>query len=618
MNSPQLSGAAYIEGQVKNLPDEPGVYRMLDAKSGVLYVGKARNLKKRVAAYTKPERLPLRLQRMIHLTVGLVVVVTRTEAEALLLESNLIKNLKPRYNILLRDDKSFPYIFIPSDHPWPMLLKYRGARSRPGDYFGPFASATAVNQSLAALQKAFKLRTCSDAMFASRTRPCLLYQIKRCSAPCVERISQADYQTEVETARLFLSGKSQEIKEGLSMRMAGASQAMHYEEAAFYRDQIRALSAIQARQDINLSETIEADAIAIHRGGEQSCIQVFFFRGGHNYGNRPYFPAHDAQVETGEILAAFLGQFYADKPPPPEILLSEEVPDTELLEEALTIRAGRKVRLTLPKRGDRHKLIEHAKLNAREALSRRLAENATQRRLLENLAELFGLENPPERIEIYDNSHIQGTNPLGAMVVAGPEGFRKSAYRKFNIKSPDLAPGDDFAMMKEVLGRRFKRALEEDPGRESGNWPELVLIDGGAGQLEAARQILGELGLNDLTLVGVAKGPDRNAGHERFFMTGREPFQLPQNDPVLFFLQRLRDEAHRFAIGAHRDRRSRAMIRSALDEISGIGASRKKALLAHFGSPSGVSEAALEELTAVPGISRAMAKKIHDHFHPGE
>ncbi len=618
MISPQLNGAVYIEGQVKNLPGEPGVYRMLDAKGGVLYVGKARNLKKRVAAYAKPERLPLRLQRMVHLTVGLVVVVTRTEAEALLLESNLIKTLKPRYNILLRDDKSFPYILIPSDHPWPMLVKYRGARSRPGDYFGPFASALAVNHSLAALQKAFKLRTCSDAVFASRTRPCLLYQIKRCSAPCVERVSQADYLAQVDTARRFLSGKSQEIKEEMSRRMALASEAMNYEEAAFYRDQVRALSAIQARQDINLAENIEADAIAIHRGGEQSCIQVFFFRGGHNYGNRPYFPSHGPEIETGEILAAFLGQFYADKPPPGEILLSEEVPDAQLLEEALTIRAGRKVRLATPKRGDRHKLIEHVRLNAREALSRRLAENATQRRLLENLADLFGLDAPPERIEIYDNSHVQGSNAVGAMVVAGPEGFRKSAYRKFNIKSPDIAPGDDFAMMKEVLGRRFKRALEEDPGRESGNWPDLLLIDGGAGQLEAARQTLTELGLDNLAMVGVAKGPDRHAGRERFFLAEREPFQLPENDPVLFFLQRLRDEAHRFAIGAHRDRRSRALVRSALDEISGIGASRKKALLAHFGSASGASEASLEELAAVPGISRTMAKKIHDHFHPGE
>ena len=614
---PLSTGVAVIERFLATLPGSPGVYRMLNLRGDVLYVGKAKNLKKRVVAYTRPERQTLRIQRMIAETAAMEVITTHTEVEALLLESNLIKTLGPRYNILLKDDKSFPHILLTAGHAWPQVLKVRGARgARAGEYFGPFASAGAVNQTLAALQRAFLLRSCTDAVFSGRTRPCLLYQIKRCSAPCVERIDQQSYMALVDQARAFLSGQSQRIQHDLVARMEAAAEVMDYEQAALYRDRIRALTRIQAHQDINPAEVAEADVVALHQAGGQSCVQVFFFRSGCNYGNRAYFPQHAQDAEAGEVMAAFLGQFYADKMPPREILLSQEPAEAEVVAAALSAKAGRKVAMTTPKRGDRRRLVEHAYDNAREALGRRLAESSAHGQLLEAVAELFGLDGRPARIEVYDNSHIQGTNAVGGMIVAGPDGFLKSAYRKFNIRSTELTPGDDFAMMREVLTRRFTRAQKEDPERERGQWPDLVLIDGGLGQLNATLTVLADLGIDDVAVVSIAKGPDRNAGRERFFQPGREPFSLPMKDPVLYFLQRLRDEAHRFAIGAHRTRRAGAMTRSPLDEVDGIGASRKKALLHHFGSAREVAAAGLADLEAVPGISRAMAKKIYDHFHP--
>jgi excinuclease ABC subunit C len=611
------SGVAVIEAQLATMPAAPGVYRMLNAKGDVLYVGKAKSLKKRVVAYTRPERQTLRIQRMISETVAMEVITTHTEVEALLLESNLIKKLAPRYNILLKDDKSFPHILITGDHDWPQVLKHRGARSRKGEYFGPFASAGAVNHTLAALQRAFLLRSCSDSVFSTRTRPCLLYQIKRCSAPCVERVSHDDYLALVAQARAFLSGQSQRIQRELAGQMEEASAAMDYEQAAVFRDRIRALARIQAHQDINPQDVDEADVVALHQAGGATCVQVFFFRSGCNYGNRAYFPAHAELVEPGEIMAAFLGQFYADKTPPRELLLSEVPNEPEVVAAALSEKAGRKVTVSIPKRGDRRRLVEHAYDNAREALGRRMAESGAQRKLLDGVAALFGLEAAPERIEAYDNSHIQGSDAIGAMVVAGPEGLVKNAYRKFNIRGTDLAPGDDYAMMREVLTRRFRRAQKEDPDRDRGGWPDLVLIDGGAGQLAVACEVFAELGIDDVAVVGIAKGPDRNAGREHFFMPGRAPFMLPANDPVLYFLQRLRDEVHRFAIGTHRARRAKGLSQSLLDDVPGIGARRKKALLHHFGSARGVAEAGLADLEAVEGISRTMAKKIYDHFHPG-
>lgn len=614
--APLSKGVEVISNFLETLPASPGVYRMLNAKGDPLYVGKAKNLKKRVAAYTRPDRQTLRIQRMIAETHSMEVITTHTEVEALLLESNLIKKLNPRYNILLKDDKTFPHILLTRDHDWPQVVKHRGARSRVGEYFGPFASAGAVTQTLNALQRAFLLRSCSDQVFSNRTRPCLLFQIKRCSAPCVDRIGHADYMALVEQARDFLSGRSTQIQKDLAARMDAASQAMDYEEAAAYRDRIRALARIQAHQDINPADVTEADVIALHQAGGASSVQVFFFRSGCNYGNRSYFPQQAQDQDAPQVMAAFLGLFYADKMPPREIILSQEPADLDIIATALSEKAGRKVTITTPKRGDRKRLVEHAHDNAREALGRKLAESSAQSTLLAGLADLFELDQPPARIEIYDNSHIQGSLAVGGMVVAGPEGFVKNAYRKFNIKSTDLTPGDDYAMMREVLTRRFARAQKEDPDRDQGGWPDLVLIDGGQGQLAAAQDVLQSLGIEDLALVSIAKGPDRNAGRERFFMDGRPPFSLDPRDPVLYFLQRLRDEAHRFAIGSHRARRSQAISQSSLDDVPGIGAARKKALLHHFGSARDVAGAGLADLESVPGISRGMAKKIYDHFHP--
>jgi excinuclease ABC subunit C len=547
------------------------------------------------------------------------IVVTHTEVEALLLESNLIKRLMPRFNVLLRDDKSFPYIALLDEHAFPQIAKHRGARVRKGAYFGPFASAGAVNQTLTAMQRAFLLRSCSDSVFSNRTRPCLLFQIKRCSAPCVGRIGEAEYAGLVAEARAFLSGRSREAQEGFAARMQQAADALDFETAALYRDRIRALTQVQSRQDINIESIGDADVVALHHEGGVASIQVFFFRGGRNCGNRPYFPRHDRADDPGEILAAFLGQFYDDKPPPGLVLLSAEVPERALLAEALSARAGHRVEVHVPERGDKRKAVEHALANAREALVRRRVDDARQAELLAGVAAAFGLPAPPERIEVYDNSHIMGREAVGAMVVAGSAGFMKSAYRKFNIR-PDgpggpVVAGDDYAMMRQVLSRRFARALRDDPDRDDGTWPDLVLVDGGAGQLEAAHAALAELGIEGLALVGVAKGPDRDAGRERFFMRGREPFQLPPGDPVLFFLQRLRDEAHRFAIGTHRARRSALIQGSALDEVPGIGPRRKKALLLHFGSARAVARAGLADLEAVNGIDRATARKIYDHFN---
>jgi excinuclease ABC subunit C len=610
-----LAGAAVLAGFVKNFPQKPGVYRMSNVAGDVLYVGKAKNLKKRVTSYLAIERMPLRLQRMVFDTHHCEVVITHTEAEALLLESNLIKQLKPRYNILLRDDKSFPYIMIAGGHPYPRIVKHRGARVKDNEYFGPFASAGAVNGTLATLQKVFLLRSCNDAVFSNRSRPCLLYQIKRCSAPCVDKISVPDYDVLLQQARDFLTGDSRTVQADLARRMDEASNALQFEAAAGFRDRIRAMTAVQAHQDIN-TNIGEADIVALHRSGGNSCVQVFFFRGGQNFGNRAYFPSHAADDSDGEILEAFIGQFYASAMPPRDILVNVAPPNVEILAEALGIKAGRTVTVTQPQRGDRRKLVEHAETNAREALLRRMAENTAQRKLLEGTAEVFSLAAPPERIEVYDNSHISGTHMVGAMIVAGPNGLAKNAYRKFNIKTADLAAGDDYGAMREVLTRRFARAQKEDPERKLGTWPDLVLLDGGQGQLNAGLKVLADLGITDLCVAGIAKGPDRNAGREQFFMPGKEPFMLPPNHPVLYFLQRLRDEAHRFAITAHRAKRSKAIGQSLLDEVAGIGPGRKKALLRHFGAARDVAAAGLKDLQSVPGINAATAKKIYEHFHP--
>ena len=622
---PSLAGgAAYLKSTLPRLTGGPGVYRMIDRRGEPLYVGKARNLRRRVASYATPSKLPERLRRMVAETTLLEIVETHTEVEALLLESNLIKRLRPRYNILLRDDKSFPYIRIGKkdlraapEKPgrWPRIAKYRGSRREPGSYYGPFASAGAVNRTLNALERAFLLRSCSDSMFSSRTRPCLLYQIKRCSAPCVGRIGEADYGALVAQAEAFLSGRDSAIQRELAARMEAAAEALEFETAAYLRDRIQALAHIQARQDINLPVPDDADVVAAWREGEHSCIQVFFFRGGRNYGNRAYYPRHDKSAADADILAAFLGQFYDNKPPPRLILTSQPVAGEALLAEALGARAGRKVELAVPRRGDKRKLIEHALANARAALTRRLSENASQRRLLEGVADVFGLDAPPERIEVYDNSHVSGTDAVGGMIVAGAEGPIRNAYRKFNIRSAKLALGDDYAMMREVLTRRFSRAVREDPARESGTWPDLVLVDGGRGQLGSALAVLAELGIDDLPVVGVSKGPDRNAGRETFHTADGRSFGLPPNDPVLYFLQRLRDEAHRYAIGAHRTRRANARTHSALDDIPGVGARRKRALLNHFGSVRNIERAGLSDLETVDGISRTVARTVFDWFH---
>ncbi|MEP2830425.1 excinuclease ABC subunit UvrC [Parvibaculum sp.] len=611
------SGAALIAEKVKLLPDSPGVYRMYDEKGELLYVGKARSLKKRVASYTKLAGHSNRIARMIATTAQMEFISTATETDALLLEANLIKRLKPRYNVLMRDDKSFPYILLTGDHAFPQAVKHRGSRSRQGDYFGPFASAGAVTATLNALQKAFLLRSCSDSVFESRTRPCLLFQIKRCSAPCTGEIGEAGYAELLSEARAFLKGRSRKTQQQLAALMDGAAADLDFERAAIYRDRIRALTQIQQHQGINPQTVAEADVFAAWSEGGQTCVQVFFFRAGQNWGNRAYFPRHDKELSVEEVLDAFLAQFYEDRPPPRMVLLSHEVPGSSLLAEALTIRGGRKVAVGVPRRGEKRELIDHALTNAREALGRRLAESSTQRKLLEGVAEAFGLEQPPSRIEVYDNSHISGTKPVGGMIVAGPEGFMKNQYRKFNIKGEDVEPGDDYAMMREVLTRRFTRLLKESgatPDSES-QWPDLILIDGGAGQLKVALDVLNELGIANVTAVGVAKGPERDAGRERFFMAGRADFMMEPRNPVLYYLQRLRDEAHRYAIGSHRARRSKAIGVNPLDEVPGIGPGRKRALLQHFGSARAVARAGLSDLEAVDGISAKVARAIYDHFH---
>jgi excinuclease ABC subunit C len=632
-SGPLAAGRAAILRHARHAPSAPGVYRMIDAKGDVLYVGKAKNIKKRVTAYGRPTGHDSRITRMIAATATLEFVSTATETEALLLEANLIKRLRPRFNVLLRDDKSFPYILITSDHWAPQILKHRGARARPGNYYGPFASVWAVNRTITALQRAFLLRSCSDGFFESRTRPCLLHQIKRCSGPCTQEIAFADYAELVREANAFLSGKSQTVKEELAGEMEKASDGMEFERAAIYRDRLAALSAIQSHQGINPRGVEEADVFAVHQDGGFTCIEVFFFRTGQNWGNRAYFPKADRSLGAGEVLGAFLAQFYDDKPAPGAILLSHAVEERALLAEALSTKTGRKVEISVPQRGEKKDLVNHALANAREALARKLADTSSQQKLLNALAESFALPRPPQRIEVYDNSHIAGTNAVGAMIVAGPEGFRKNQYRKFNIRSSDLTPGDDYAMMREVLQRRFKRLLDEAPrstgfddaiaavatgeaeAPEESPWPDLVLIDGGQGQLKAARDTLAELGLTDVPLAAIAKGMDRDAGRETFFMAGRTPFKLPPRDPLLYFIQRMRDEAHRFAIGSHRARRKKDIREAGLQEIPGIGPTRKRALLRHFGTLKAIERASLPDLAQVPGINAETARKIYDFFH---
>jgi len=614
---PPAKGVSVIEAALATMPANPGVYRMLDAKGEALYVGKARNLARRVTAYTQPVRLDERLRRMVNETVAMEVITTHTEAEALLLEANLIKRLKPRFNIVLRDDKSYPWLMLTEDHPYPQIAKHRGAQVRKGSYYGPFASAWAVNQTVNAMQRVFLLRSCADTVFSTRTRPCLLFQIKRCSAPCVGRIEPAAYAKLVGQAKAFLSGKSATVQQELAAEMEQAAETLEFERAAAARDRIRALTFVQGNDVVNPASLTDADVIAAWQTAGQTCVQVFFVRGGRNNGNRAFFPTHTKAEEAPQVLAAFIAQFYDDKPPPPVLLINHTVPEQELVAEALTLKAGRKVEIAVPQRGEKRAVVEHAETNAREALERKLAESAGQAKLLEGAAQLFGLPATPERIEVYDNSHIMGTNPYGVMIVAGPEGFTKAAYRKFGIRGP-LAPGDDFGMMREVLTRRFSRALKEQAeGAPAGDWPDIVLIDGGAGQLSAARDVLAELGVDDVKLIAIAKGPDRDAGREWFHTDGMTPFQLPPRDPVLYFLQRLRDEAHRFAITTHRAGRSKAIRVSELDEIQGIGAARKRALLNHFGSARGVKMAGLGDLEAAPGISHETARRVYAHFHPG-
>ncbi len=612
-----LKGPARIAAYVKTLPDAPGVYRMLDAAGAVLYVGKAKSLKKRVASYVKGFRHTDRIARMIAETSEMLFVTTASEVEALLLESNLIKRLKPRYNVSYRDDKSFPNILLRQDHEFPQLLKHRGAKSQKGIYFGPFASAGAVNRTLNTLQRAFLLRSCSDSVFESRTRPCLLHQIKRCSAPCTARIEKEAYAELVREAELFLTGKSRAVQALLVKEMGEASEALDFERAARYRDRIRAMSHIQLHQGINPTTFAEADVFAAFSEGGQTCIQVFFFRAGQNWGNRPYFPKHDRDLSLEEVLESFIGQFYDEREAPKRILLSHDIPNCALLAEALSVRQSYRVEIAVPQRGEKRDIMQMALQNAREQLARRMAENSAQRELLEGVAETFGLDTPPRRIEVYDNSHIQGAQALGAMIVAGANGFEKGEYRKFNIRSTELTPGDDYAMMREVLTRRFSRLIKENEADEAkAKWPNLVLIDGGPGQLAVACQVFADLGVEDVAVVGISKGPDRDAGREHFYMPGREPFRLDPRSPVLYFLQRLRDEAHRFAIGSHRKRRTKAMGANPLDEVAGVGASRKRALLQHFGSAKAVSAASLVDLQAVSGVSGALAKKIYDFFHP--
>ena len=611
------TGHALIAGEVRRLDGSPGVYRMLNAANEVLYVGKARNLKARVSNYARPSGHSPRIARMIRETAAMMFLTTRTETEALLLEQNLIKQLKPRYNVLLRDDKSFPNILVSHEHRFAQIKKHRGKRAEKGAYYGPFASAGAVNRTLNQLQKVFLLRNCSDAMFESRSRPCLLYQIKRCSGPCVGLISEGDYAGLVSDAERFLQGKSTHVQEELARQMAAASEAMEFERAAALRDRIRALTNVQSAQGINPRGVGEADVIAVHMEGGQACVQVFFIRAHQNWGNRDFYPRTGSGAEEAEVLEAFLAQFYDDKEPPRLILLSHPIEDADLMVDLLSGRAGRKVELAVPQRGEKAELVENAARNARESLARRMSESAAQTRLLEGLAEAFGLEAPPARVEVYDNSHNQGSDAVGGMIVAGPEGFLKAQYRKFNIRGEDLTPGDDFGMMKEVLTRRFQRLLKEDPDRQGESWPDLLLIDGGAGQVSAVAQVMEDLGVEDIPMVGVAKGIDRDLGKEEFHRPGQPPFALRHNDPVLYFIQRLRDEAHRWAIGAHRSKRAKAVSATPLDEIPGVGAARKRALLQHFGSAKAVSRAGLADLKAAPGISEALAQVVYDHFHTG-
>jgi excinuclease ABC subunit C len=641
---PLAVGRAVIANHAKLAPSSPGVYRMIDAKGDVLYVGKAKNIRKRIIAYGRPTGYDPRIERMVAATAALEFVSTATETEALLLEANLIKRLRPRFNVLLRDDKSFPYILITADHWAPQILKHRGARTRAGNYYGPFASVWAVNRTITALQRAFLLRSCSDGFFESRTRPCLLYQIKRCSGPCTREIDFPEYGELVREANAFLSGKSQAVKDELAAEMEKTSTALDFERAAIYRDRLAALSAVQSHQGINPRGVEEADVFAVHQAGGFSCVEVFFFRTGQNWGNRAYFPKADRSLSAGEVLGAFLAQFYDDKPCPRAIFISHEIEERALLAEALSTKSGHKVEVSVPQRGEKKDLVDHALANAREALARKLAESSSQRKLLELLAEIFALARPPRRIEVYDNSHIQGSNAVGAMIVAGADGFQKNQYRKFNIRAADLAPGDDFGMMREVLSRRFKRLMNEAPrsmpgapstsaealatapaqagapidigdGDSDSPWPDLVIIDGGRGQLTAAQETLATLGIIDVPLLAVAKGPDRDAGMETFFLPGREPFKLKPRDPVLYFVERLRDEAHRFAVGSHRIRRRRDIREAGLQEIPGIGPTRKRALLHHFGTLKAIERAALADLAKVPGISAETARKIYDFFH---
>lgn len=612
-------GIAAIKNVASSLPRGPGVYRMVDASGDVVYVGKARNLKNRVTSYTQPNRLTSRIIRMVAETRSMIVVTTHTEAEALLLEANLIKKFRTRYNVLLRDDKSFPYILLRQDTPWPQITKHRGAQRREGQYYGPFASAGAVDRTLNTLQRVFLLRSCRDSVFKNRTRPCLLYQIKRCSAPCVDRIDADGYAGLVGDARAFLEGKSSAIQKRLSDEMQTASDAQDFEKAAGLRDRLRALAHVQSHQNIHSEGVDDADVIALARKGGITCIQVFFYRNGQNWGNRAFFPRHEKDEDDARILSAFLAQFYENKAAPPQLFLSQDLEDAALLAEALTARSKRKVTLARPQRGAKKELLDDVQRNANDALDRRLAETGTQARLLRGLADLFEMDEPAKRIEVYDNSHIMGTNAVGAMIVAGPEGFTKNAYRKFNIKSDDITPGDDFGMMKEVMQRRFARLIKEDPEKKLGMWPDLVLIDGGKGQLSSVMEILSELAVADeLTVVAISKGPDRNAGREQFHQPGRATMTLEPGSGTLYFLQRLRDEAHRFAIGSHRAKRAKTMSTSSLDGVQGIGPARKRALLSHFGTAKSVSKAGLRDLEAVDGISKKVAQIIYDHYHGAE
>ena len=613
---PPLTGHDLIADYLMRLDGSPGVYRMLDSENRVLYVGKARSLKIRVASYARPQGHSARISRMINETSSMMFLTTKTETEALLLEQNLIKQLKPKYNVLLRDDKSFPNILVSHEHGFPQIKKHRGAKKEKGNYYGPFASAGAVNRTLNQLQRFFLLRDCSDSQFEARTRPCLQYQIKRCCAPCVGYVKAEEYATLVRDAERFLGGKSTHIQAELAQDMQTASDNMEFERAGALRDRIKAMTQVQTSQGINPQGVPEADVIALHMEAGQACVQVFFIRGNQNWGNRDYYPRVVGDVSITEVMQAFVGQFYSDREPPRMVLLSDAIEDPDLMAEALTGKLGRKVEISVPLRGEKLELVAGAKRNARESLARRMSESASQIKLLKGLAEAFDLPEPPRRIEVYDNSHIQGTNAVGGMIVAGPEGMIKSQYRKFNIKGDDITPGDDFGMMKEVLGRRFKRLLKEDPERKSEAWPDLLLIDGGAGQVSAVRDILRKWGVDDIAMIGVAKGVDRDAGKEEFYRTDKPVMALRHNDPVLYFVQRLRDEAHRFAIGAHRAKRAKANMKNPLDDIDGIGPKRKKALLVHFGSAKAVTRANLVDLKAVEGVSDAMAEIIYNHFQP--